>query len=184
MEDLLRQNVIGGAYSVRRSDESTESFIARLLGDPRMFKINPHGHSNQPGGGSDVYVGHVDPSNPVQVVALTAPHSNGETVHLSDIRWASLHFADPDRSKILFRTQPSPVDLTAVDSLTLKSLPGPWERSDRREYEVPTLKDERPIKAVLTDVNERNVPHGVSRLCPEVSLYTLAWSKNAWLERT
>lgn len=184
MEDLLERNVLGSSYAERRNQENTDSYLARLLGDPRMVRIQNAPASGSPAGGSDIYVGHVDPNNPVQVVAVAPSGAVGDTKHLSELRWSRLHFLDPDRSRYLVRTQPAPADLASVDNLTLKSVGSfAHERADQREYTVPTLPGERPILGVLREVADRNVPDGVSRLCPQVSLYTLAWSKNAWLER-
>jgi hypothetical protein len=183
MEALLQRDVIGASYSLRRSNEGTERYIARLIGDPQMVRTTLPDKS-QPAGGADMYVGTTDPNNPVQVIALVPLGSAPVQSTLSDLRWSRLHFSDPDRSRVLVRTQPSSVDPAAADALVLRSLPGPHERADKREYEIPTMPGERPIKGVLMDVNEKNVPHGVSRLCPEVSLFTLVWSKNSWLERT
>lgn len=186
MESLLQDGVVGSAYVNRRSEESVDRFVGRVLGNPRMVRTNLPADFN-PAGNLDVYVGAIHPENPVQLVAVVPPGSADNTEDLQNLRWSTLHFVDPEHSRIMLRTQPSSVDLHAADAVVLKSLPGPWGpsgKSDRREYALPTEPSERGVKAVLNEAPSMEVPFGMSRLCDEVTLFTLAFSKSAWLERT
>ena len=165
----------------RQLNEGTDRFLARLLGNPTMVRLE----ERQEGAGPhDVYVGTVNPDNPVRVVAVTEIGAGGAQTGLSDLRWSTIHFLDPSRSRFGVNTEPSVIDVHTLDSIRVPSVVADerfsYEREGKREYMIETPAGERPMRATLVGRKEEG---GVSGLCSSVSMYTLVQSKNSFIER-